>query len=124
MRLYVSVLVPLRADLLLVGEGHGSLKTLKAGVSWLCTSMSPYSNSFESLTCSWWERARLLEDIEGRSLVDLRLYVPVLEFFRELDLLLACEGARVLADLDGQSLDVVRLIVSVLDLLRELTCSW
>ena len=38
----------------------------------------------------------VLEDIEGWSLVVVRLYVSMLEFFRELDLLVVREGQGVL----------------------------
>ena len=41
--------------------------------------MSPCSNSFESLTCSWCAKGKGPEDIEGRSLVVLRLVSPALD---------------------------------------------
>ena len=58
------------------------------------------------------ERARVLEGLEGQSLVVLRLRVPVIGSLAELDLLMVSEGARVLEGIEGQSLVVLRLSMS------------
>ena len=65
-------------------------------------------------------RARVLEGIEGQSLVVLRLHVLVIESLAELDLLLGERKARVLEGIEGQSLVVLRLHVPVLESLAEL----
>ena len=93
LRLYVSVLEDLRElDLLLVREGQGSLKILKARVLSFCAFNLRTRSLCRTCPALGARRAWVLEDVDGQSLVVLRLYVSVLEFLRELDLLWCAKG--------------------------------
>ena len=67
--------------------------------------MSPYEDLAELDLHLGERKARVLEGIDGESLVVLRLHVPVTESLAELDLLLGKRQARILNGIEGQSLE-------------------